>query len=365
MPKKEESLLTDEERGDADAAPAEGEAATALEFEGKDEGPPPSCGKIFGLSRPEWPVLLFSLILMAISEGCGLAAPLILASAYDSAINQTTSADEKHAEVRDQMVFVFSLHCFGVLCGFLKGSIIGLAGERVVARLRTRLYRSVIDQEVAFFDERKSGELVSRLGSDTTIVQTATTSSLPDFVGGLAKVIAAMALMFSISSTLTSVILGVAFGMLLLGVIFGKWISKISKRYQDALGKAQTTSTEALGSMRTVKAFVAEHAEAARYEKLIGSPDAHRCWFPSTVEETTYRLGAIKVVAGTAFGTFIFGFGFAAMYGSLWVGFGLVIDGDLSFGDLMAFQSYIFTIGGGLAGLAGNITVRSKQCASF
>ena len=212
MPKKEESLLTDEERGDADAAPADGEAATAraLEFEGKDEGPPPSCGKIFGLSRPEWPVLLFSLILMAISEGCGLAAPLILASAYDSAINQTTSADEKHAEVRDQMVFVFSLHCFGVLCGFLKGSMIGLAGERVVARLRTRLYRSVIDQEVAFFDERKSGELVSRLGSDTTIVQTATTSSLPDFVGGLAKVIAAMALMFSISSTLTSVILGVA-----------------------------------------------------------------------------------------------------------------------------------------------------------
>ena len=60
MPKKEESLLTDEERGDADAAPAEGEAATALEFEGKDEGPPPSCGKIFGLSRPEWPVLLRS-----------------------------------------------------------------------------------------------------------------------------------------------------------------------------------------------------------------------------------------------------------------------------------------------------------------
>ena len=71
------------------------------------------------------------------------------------------------------------------------------------------------------------------------------------------------------------------------------------------------------------------------------------------------------MVAGTAFGTFIFGFGFAAMYGSLWVGFGLVIDGDLSFGDLMAFQSYIFTIGGGLAGLAGNITGRSKQCASF
>ena len=108
--------------------------------------------------------------------------------------------------------------------------------------------------------------------------------------------------------------------------------------------------------MRTVKSFVAESAEAERYEHLIGSPDHHRCWFPTTAEETTYRLGAIKVVAGAGFGTFIFGFGFAAMYCSLWVGFGQVIDGEMSFGDLMAFQSYIFTIGGGLAGLAANIT---------
>jgi ABC-type multidrug transport system fused ATPase/permease subunit len=74
--------------------------------------------------------------------------------------------------------------------------------------------------------------------------------------------------MFAISAELTGMILGVAFVLVAATVPFGKLIGKMSRRYQDALGEAQTASTEALGSIRTVRAFVAEEAEVERYAPL-------------------------------------------------------------------------------------------------
>merc|ERR1712232_105717 len=68
----------------------------------------------------------------------------------------------------------------GVMFGFLRSTIQGIIGERVVARLRCQLYAQILTQEIAFFDENKSGELNSRLGSDTTLLQAVMSQSLPD-----------------------------------------------------------------------------------------------------------------------------------------------------------------------------------------
>ena len=81
------------------------------------------------------------------------------------------------AVVDETMILVFTIHLSSMVAGFLRSTIMGMAGERVVARLRLSLFRAILHQEVGFFDSRKTGELVSRLGSDTTIVQLATTRS--------------------------------------------------------------------------------------------------------------------------------------------------------------------------------------------
>ena len=242
-----------------------------LDFDGKDEGPPPTCGKVFSLSRPEWPALLLSLVLTAATEASGLAARSFAAEAYNTAIDPELPPARMHDVVRNQMVLVFTLHVISVVAAFVKGCIIGLAGERVVARLAqppcapssagSCLLRPAQERRAGVApwvghggrqdgDDRLAARLYRWPGQGG---------------GGDGSDVLHMV-------KLTSVILSVAFGLLGICVPFGKWIAKISKRYQDALGKAQTRSTEALGSMRTVRAFVAEQPEATRCEDVIASP---------------------------------------------------------------------------------------------
>lgn len=136
----------------------------------------------------------------------------------------------------------------------------------------------------------------------------------------------------------------------------GKFLGSTSKKYQDVLGEAQTSATEALGAMRTVQSFTAESREEERYRTSIGDPKHHSCWMAAGGAKTTYRYGVTMALTNSGFFTIIFGVGFAAMYVSLWFGFKLVNDGEITLGELTAFQSYIFQIGGALGQTSQFIT---------
>jgi len=102
--------------------------------------------------------------------------------------------------------------------------------------------------------------------------------------------------------------------------------------------------------MRTVQSFAAEDRERARYRHVIGEPQKFPYWWPSDYKthKTTYSVGFFKSIVNSAFYTILFGVGFGSMYVSLWYGFKLVASGEMTLGDLTAFQSYIFQIGGAL-----------------
>lgn len=320
---------------------------------------PPSLTKILCVARPEWPALGFAFVLMVGAEGIGLLNPLVIARAYDALVEEDLSTDARMSQIHTAMALVMVLHFSGVVAQFFRHAIMGTVGERLVARLRNQLYGSILKQEIAFFDEHKSGELVSRLGSDTTLLQGATSLSIPEFVLGIIKLIVSVGLMFWISPKLASMTLGTVVVIFGIAAPFGSIIGKLSKAYQDELGSAQTRSTESLGAMRTVQSFAAEGREKERYRSKIGDPDEFPYWWPSKSindNTTTYSVGFSKAIWNSAFFSFVFGFGFAAMYGSLWYGFKLVVDGEISLGDLTAFQAYIFQIGFTLAGTSSHLT---------
>jgi len=323
-----------------------------------DEAPNPTFGQVMHLSRPEWPMMFLALIMMIASEVAFIVPPLILADAYDAIVNPFVAKKDMRAEVRDAMVLVFILHWAGMFLAFIRGCILGITGERVVARLRVRLYSTILQQEIGFFDKRKTGELVSRLGSDTTIVQTVVSASLPEATIGFVKIMAHVVLMFILTWKLTLIVVLVAVVILFVCIPFGTWVGKISKQYQDALGAAQTSSTEALGGMRTVRSFVAEKVEEVRYSKNIGNPGAFKWWWPWKKDDSssTYRFGSVKTVGEQLFGCTLFGFAISAMYVSLWFGFDLVIIKEISFGRLMAFQSYVFTMAMAMGMLGSQVT---------
>ena len=91
------------------------------------------------------------------------------------------------AVVAQTFIIVLVVHVVGNIAGFFAGVIIGAAGERVIARLRLRLYKHILSQDMAFFDQHKSGDLVSRLGSDTVLVQQATTQHINEAIVAFLK----------------------------------------------------------------------------------------------------------------------------------------------------------------------------------
>eukprot|EP00802_Teleaulax_amphioxeia_P015385 Tamp_15475.p1 GENE.Tamp_15475~~Tamp_15475.p1 ORF type:complete len:410 (+),score=40.01 Tamp_15475:14-1243(+) len=148
-----------------------------------------------------------------------------------------------------------------------------------------------------------------------------------------------------------SVIFGTAVCLLLVCGPFGAYVGVLTRRYQDALGEAANCSTEAMGAMRTVRAFAGEGHEFLRYQARIGDPDPS--WFPPK-GENTLRVGVVRGLALSIFvplALFIF---LTSMHAILWVGFTLCIEGELSIGRLTAFQGYIFNLGFAIAQCAGN-----------
>ena len=342
----------------------------------------PTASKIFSLIRTELPLLVLGLILMVVSEAASLTIPLIVALAYDalqtyfidlgtsisnsdSSLATTTIENEDAAEVTMSEINLWMGTAIGVfilsqLAGVARGIILGVLGERLVARLRRQVYASVLKQEIGFFDEHKTGEIVSRLGSDTQLLQSAVSTYAPESLVGFVKVIFAVILMYYINAKLTSVALSGMAVLCLFAIPFGQRLAALSKRYQDALGDAQTRSTEALGNIRTVQSFASEPKELSRYTEKIGNPDDNsnnksKNNNDKEKEDTTYDVGVKKQITQIGLYALVFGGAFTFLYCSLWYGFYLVtIEGSLTLGGLTAFQSYVFIIGAAIGSTVNN-----------
>lgn len=315
----------------------------------------PSLTKVLGMAKPEIPMLVLAFFFLLGGEASNLVIPMILARAYDELIFNYESPDVM-TNVNVTMAIVIGIYVGGAILSFLRVTIQGVIGERLVARLRCKLYASMLKQEIAFFDQHKSGELVSRLGSDTTLLQNAISLSIPEVLTGVIKSITALALMFIISAKLAGLSVSGVLFIAVLCVPLGKALGRLSKDYQDVLGDAQTHSTEALGSMRTVQSFAAERKESVRYESKIGNPDQYPLWWPFNHKEnrTTYSIGFFKSLVNSGFFSLMFGGGFGFLNLCLWYGFYLVYKGELTIGEMTAFQTYFFNVGFGLAQAGGN-----------
>jgi ATP-binding cassette subfamily B protein len=306
--------------------------------------------KLMSLAYPERYPLLVALFLMIVAEGLGLVIPLLIANAYDVLVDTSLTPSQRMSDINQTMIYALLLHVVSLTAQYLRAVIMGAAGVRLVARTRNRLYQSILKQEIAFFDVTKTGELASRLGSDTGLLEEGISTALPEVTIGGIVVTVSIAIMFWISWKLALLMVGFLVVILCVCAPFGVLLGQLSKSYQDYLGLAQTHSTEALAAIRTVQSFAAEDKELDRYQSVIGQPENYKYWWPTNYKSrpTTYSYAFFKSHFTVLLYIIIFGLGFGALYVVLWFGLKLVNDGDLSLGKLTAFQSYIFQIGASL-----------------
>ena len=124
-----------------------------------------------------------------------------------------------------------------------------LSGERLVARLRCRLFAAYVHQDIAFYDAQKTGDLMNRLASDCTELKTTLTRSLGEGMSNTMQLGVGISLMLISSPILTLVTLGAAPIIALCGLIYGLFVAKLSERYQKALVRSSATPASTLSTL--------------------------------------------------------------------------------------------------------------------
>lgn len=198
-------------------------------------------------------------------------------------------------------------------------------GERVVADLRSAVFRHLTSLDPAFFDQTKSGEIVSRLTADTTQVKAAFGASISIALRNIFLFIGAVALMIVTSPKLSALVLLAIPVIVLPLVISGRAVRRRSRAAQDRLADASAYAAEAIGAVRTMQAFGMERQTASR--------------FAAAAEEA---FGAARL--STTMRAFLTGIGLflvsASVVGVLWYGAQEVLAGTMSAGQLSQFVLY-------------------------
>jgi ABC transporter fused permease/ATP-binding protein len=299
----------------------------------------PTLRRIVGLARPEWRLLAAGTVFLAIGSAASLLYPQAIRVVIDGALGLGgTTVLGAGPGVVDRAALgmaVLALVQGGAIV--VRARCFGVAGERVVTRLRRDLYRAVLDQEVAFFDERRTGELTSRLASDTAVLQSAVSANVSMGLRHLATAVGGVIFLFFTSARLALVMLAVVPLVAIGAVVYGRRVRRLAREVQDALAAAGEVAEESLSGIRTVRSFDAEERETARYGQAV--------W---KAFETARR----RIRAGSAFMGGAAGAGYAAVALVLWYGGRLVAEGGLTAGGLTSFLVYTLVLAMSLGALA-------------
>jgi ABC-type multidrug transport system fused ATPase/permease subunit len=313
-----------------------------------------SSTRLLALAKPEWYWMAFAIFLLVIISLSNLLVPFMFGELIDAITDTDESMDERREKLRNTVFQLFAVMVFSSFLVIGRGLIFNASGERVVARLRIDLFKAVMNQEIAFFDTRPTGELLSRLSSDTAKLQDAATTSISIFLRNLFTLILSLILLFVTSWKLALLTIVSVPLLVVVIVIYGRYIKKLSKKYTDHLAKAADISSQSISSIRTCRSFAAEDVEVNKFARYIGDPDdvldKTFWWFAKA--ESTYQLGMYKAMSHGLFLGFIMGLAQVTLVGLLWYGGELVLDGELSAGKLITFVMYSLNIAAALGSFA-------------
>uniref|UniRef100_A0A452TCE7 ABC-type oligopeptide transporter ABCB9 n=1 Tax=Ursus maritimus TaxID=29073 RepID=A0A452TCE7_URSMA len=281
--------------------------------------------KLLSYTKPDVAFLVaasFFLIVAALGE---TFLPYYTGRAIDGIVIQ------KSMEQFSTAVIVMCLLAIGSsFAAGIRGGIFTLIFARLNIRLRNRLFRSLVSQEMSFFDENRTGDLISRLTSDTTMVSDLVSQNINIFLRNTVKVTGVVVFMFSLSWQL-SLVTFMGFPIIMMvSDIYGKYYKRLSKEVQNALARASSTAEETISAMKTVRSFANEEEEAEVYSRKL---------------QQVYKLNRKEAAAYTYY---VWGSGLTLLVvqvSILYYGGHLVISGQMTSGNLISFIIYEFVLG--------------------
>ncbi|XVE56784.1 hypothetical protein DITRI_Ditri04bG0038800 [Diplodiscus trichospermus] len=308
--------------------------------------------RVLSLAKPDAGKLILATIALLIASTSSVLIPKFGGKIIDIVSGDIRTPEQKDkalTAVRNTILEIFLIVIVGSVCTALRAWLFSSASERVVARLRKNLFSHLINQEIAFYDITRTGELLSRLSEDTQIIKNAATTNLSEALRNLSTAFIGLGFMLATSWKLTLLALAVVPAISIAVRKFGRFLRELSHKTQAAAAAAASIAEESFGAIRTVRSFAQETYEISRYSEKVD-------------ETLGLGLKQAKVV-----GLFSGGLNAASTLSVIVVviyGANLTITGSMTPGALTSFILYSLTVGSSVSGLSGLYTVAMKAAGA-
>jgi len=262
---------------------------------------------------------------------------LVFPVALKSLIDQGLVSSDPGQRVMALREHFFALFAVGAALGVFSAArfyMVTWLGERVTADLRNAVYAHVVQQSPEFFETTQTGEVLSRLTTDTTLVQTVVGSSLSMGLRNTVMGIGAMAMLIITNPVVMTQVLGILVLVVLPSLYFGRRVRRLSRASQDRVADSSAIAAEVLNAIPVVQSYTQEARESERFATSTENA------FDTAISRTRMRSVLVAFIISATFGALLWG---------LYQGTQAVLHGDISAGHLGQTVVYVIILVGSVA----------------
>jgi ATP-binding cassette subfamily B protein len=292
----------------------------------QDKRPVRSLGGLLPFIRPYRGRIALAGLFLVLAALTTLAFPVALKALIDQGL-VATDPGERVMALRGHFLALFGVGAALGLFSALRFYMVTWLGERITADLRNAVYRHVVRQSPEFFETTQTGEVLSRLTTDTTLVQTVVGSSLSMGLRNAVMGIGALLALVVTNPYVMTQVLGILVLVVLPSLYFGRRVRKLSRASQDRVADSSAIAAEVLNAIPVVQSYGQEQREAARFDASTESA------FDTAKKRTRVRATLVGFIITATFGALLWG---------LYQGTQAVLRGDISAGHLG--QTVVFVI---------------------
>ncbi|MFD2035077.1 ABC transporter ATP-binding protein [Belliella marina] len=294
-----------------------------------------SLGKLGGVFRfilpYKWTFIL-GLLFLLLSSLTLLTFPYVAGKLIDTASGKSWLVND----INGIAFLLLGILLVQSIFSFFRVWLFAKVSERSMRDVRISLYSQLVQLPMTFFDKRRTGELISRITADVSMLQDTFSTTLAELFRQIITLVAGVIFLMVTTPKLTIFMLATFPVLVIIAIVFGKFIRTLSKQAQDELAAANVIVEETLQSIMTVKSFAGEDYESNRYRNGLNK-----------VVKVALKAAGFR----GAFISFIIFALFGGIVAVMWYGATLVASGAMSVGDLVSFVLYTTFIGGSIAGL--------------
>ncbi|NIJ55557.1 ABC transporter ATP-binding protein [Dyadobacter arcticus] len=280
--------------------------------------------------RPYRVTFFIGLIFLALSTATSLAFPKLVGS-----IIEVIEGKSKYT-INQITLFLFLVLICQSVFSYFRIYLFTKVSELAMTNIRSDVFSKIITLPISFLEQRRVGELTSRITSDVSQLQGLLSFTLAEIFRQIATLVVGIGILFYTSWKLTLFMLATFPVLVIASVFFGRHMRRLSRKAQDELAAANVVVEETLQSVNVVKAFTNEPLEIDRYKTIL------RRVVDLSLYAATFRGGFVSFIIFALFGGIV---------GVIWYGAALVQSGEFGLSDLFTFILYTTFIGASISGM--------------